>query len=333
MSAPWGSASRKWRRTPNILKHIQVVENEINKFSSGTLTKDSISYSTYGEERGQVEATRNALDNCKIFEIPDDVTTLLERTKAEIRRTHLPFPIMFLDASPTFKSIWDGSGGKWTKRERMHYYGFLLVELFGEHRELRYFAPSSMLTMRLPSNVEMPKTIRIYTIFSAPSSTEIGYLWADLYKDFSDIKGYVDGSSKRWAKESRLIKEFVMNCLDFINEPDVKYVERTRAYSSSSKRMRAGKGLKMPTMVIKITGELRKCLDRIRTGGHFSYSYKFWVRGHWRHFRSDRYIRSGLKGQRKWIMPYVKGEGLLIDKGYKLTRSADAEPTETEVVS
>jgi len=29
----------------------------------------------------------------------------------------------------------------------------------------------------------------------------------------------------------------------------------------------------------------------VRTGRHFTYSHRFWVRGHWRHFRHERFTR------------------------------------------
>lgn len=53
-------------------------------------------------------------------------------------------------------------------------------------------------------------------------------------------------------------------------------------------------------------------LKTLKTGRHFSYSHSFWVRGHFRTYTSDRYI--GAKGKKQWVMPYVKGKGLLIEK-------------------
>lgn len=315
----WGGRSRKWRKIPNILKHDKYADNMIRKFSLEMVSKDEVDYSSYPwtHDVDDLEAYKRLLINSKIFEVTDDVTKLLERTKNKIRKTRLPFPIIFLDASPTFKMIWAQDHKKWIKRKELNYHGFLLAES-GVHKDEHSIIPS---TITVPPGHKHPENIYIYGVFSLPDSNRVGNLKITLYEDYDYLEGqYVDGSSKRWNRERQLVREFVMNCLDFINEPDVKYVERIRAYSPSKKRMRAGKGLRMPTMIVKITGELKRCLDNISMGGHFSYSYRFWVRGHWRRFTSELYTRSGLKGKRKWIMPFIKGEGILIDRRYQLVK-------------
>jgi hypothetical protein len=60
---------------------------------------------------------------------------------------------------------------------------------------------------------------------------------------------------------------------------------------------------------------LQTALDALRQQrglGH--YSHAFWVRGHWRTLTAERYKEA--RGKRMWILPYVKGSGLLIEKTY-----------------
>lgn len=62
--------------------------------------------------------------------------------------------------------------------------------------------------------------------------------------------------------------------------------------------------------VIRVFGKLRKDLekfnDEIRRRGSNNVD-AYIVRGHWRHFRSDRYKNK--QGETIWVMPFVKGNG------------------------
>lgn len=105
------------------------------------------------------------------------------------------------------------------------------------------------------------------------------------------------------------IEKFVANFLDFLETPDVQIVEWKRP----NRRNRARKERKKESsikMVIRITGETKEYLNRYETGQRFTYSHQFMVRGHWRHFYSDRF--KNMKGKKKWIFPFIKGDGILV---------------------
>jgi hypothetical protein len=87
--------------------------------------------------------------------------------------------------------------------------------------------------------------------------------------------------------------------------------------------MRKGKGKKRPTMIVRVRGALKRYLQQVRTGRHFTYSHRFWVRGHWRHFRHPRFVH--MRGQKIWIPPFIKGSGILIDKRYRLVKGELSE--------
>ena len=65
--------------------------------------------------------------------------------------------------------------------------------------------------------------------------------------------------------------------------------------------------------VKKFNNDVQKNEDYIKKG---KIPYKFMVRGHQRHFRAERYMRR--RGEKIWIKPFWKGEGIPIAKEYKV---------------
>lgn len=109
----------------------------------------------------------------------------------------------------------------------------------------------------------------------------------------------------------------VCNILDFLNEPDVRYVVSEHK-SLNKKRLKHNKKTIYPTLTVQITGETKQYFDALRMGRHFSYSHKFWVRGHYKHYTHPRY--KNMQGKRTWVKPFIKGEGLLLNKKYNLKK-------------
>jgi hypothetical protein len=86
------------------------------------------------------------------------------------------------------------------------------------------------------------------------------------------------------------------------------------------------KQIPLPTKVfIRAQGEFKKYVARFNDDTKENeedvkkrkISHKFMVRGHWRHFRAERY-KQETKAKTTWIKPYFKGEGIVIAKEYKL---------------
>ena len=102
---------------------------------------------------------------------------------------------------------------------------------------------------------------------------------------------------------------FVANILDYIHNPTV--IKRMRPKDKQSKEW-DGK----PIHTVRKTDKVIRYLKASKFKGN-KYSHSFYVHGHWRHFESERYIN--MRGKRKWIAPYIKGEGKLIEKDYLLT--------------
>lgn len=53
-------------------------------------------------------------------------------------------------------------------------------------------------------------------------------------------------------------------------------------------------------------------------GDKIRHSHAFWVRGHYRHLKSERFKNK--QGQMIWIPPYIKGNGELLDKVYEMKK-------------
>lgn len=118
----------------------------------------------------------------------------------------------------------------------------------------------------------------------------------------------------------------VCNVIDLIegNKEELDIREIKRSPVQNEKRIKRGKIPIKDRIVIK---PKRQLLDYIKDFEKdyekFHYSHKFVVRGHWRHFRSERYKYA--QGKKTWIRPYIKGEGLLIQKSYTLIDGREKE--------
>lgn len=131
------------------------------------------------------------------------------------------------------------------------------------------------------------------------------------------------------------IVNFICNFLDFLNNPEVEIVPIRRTKEQNLKRIKRGKEPIPDYNMIRLTGELKRYMEKAQQMGAFDYSHKFWVRGHQiRFWNKDRYRflykkfnENKLKGYymdehndvlMKWIMPYIKGEGILVNKMYSI---------------
>ena len=84
-----------------------------------------------------------------------------------------------------------------------------------------------------------------------------------------------------------------------------------------TKRILRGK-LPIPSQkFIRVNGKLKIYLSELNSGKHFNYSHRFWVRGHFRTLRNDKWKNA--RGTKIWILPFIKGKGVLVDKIYEVT--------------
>ncbi len=126
---------------------------------------------------------------------------------------------------------------------------------------------------------------------------------------------------KRCAEYLRML---VCNIIDMVEEntDDLSIVTIETTKEQNVNRIRR-KQIPIPTrIVIRAKDNFKKYIKLFnsdmadaRTG---KLGYKFLVMGHYRHFRDEKF--KNVKGTKKWIKPYWKGEGMAIAKEYILKK-------------
>lgn len=122
--------------------------------------------------------------------------------------------------------------------------------------------------------------------------------------DFEDVRGF-------------LIR-VIANWYDLVNDPEVVIARVGKSPSAAARHMREH-GTPPPLEIRRIVlkGELKRVVEAFRIQkGSRRYSHRFYVKGHWREFRAERY--KTMRGKRVWVMPYIKGRGILIRKTYSV---------------
>lgn len=240
-----------------------------------------------------------------IFEIERDLAFLMSVTDNDGLGpdTHLPFPFTFLDLDCEL----DLNGN--TKR----IVGLLLIE----HPLLEDGGIISILYWREPSGRLNAGSYALGMDWRETAELTMGFYEA-LAAGGDDA---VPPPTKEEMREDRIemaaIKSMVQNFLDMLDSKDVR-ISCIDARGPDSKRVRKGKMPLPPRSIVRMALPLRSYVAELKHGATFSYDHAFWVRGHWRHYRAERYASSGLIGTKKYIWPYVKGKGLLVRKKYQV---------------
>jgi len=252
---------------------------------------------------------RYSITNCKIFSIEDDIKKLLLMTKPpnENSMFQLPFPETFIDVSFTREEInqlgLDMGYGK--------IIGIMLRE-------------GDMIYDDKENNIKKPvgRALTI-TIYSETGEK----LWFDTFnknwtieKEYQDWKVSIQEQETTDAQARDIVYMFALNFLNFINNPEIETIEVTWSKERNEKRIKKGK-VPIPTVHhIRVTGVLKEYVNQLGTSGSFNYSHRFWVRGHFRTLKSEaRYGDNA--GKRVWILPYIKGKGILIRKQYDIIKN------------
>jgi len=181
-----------------------------------------------------------------------------------------------------------------------------------------------MIFTKFLDEVTLKETIGAYFIVERYGGTKIQTYNFGIEYNGTDIKEHnlqTNDKDLKWNREdAKLIKEakiLFCNFLDFLNHPEVISIKVERTEEQNKKRIKRGKPPLPSYNFIKVTGQLKNYVDSLNDGSNFSYSHKFWVRGHFRTLRDNQ--RYGDKaGTKIWIPPFVKGQGMLIEKAYNV---------------
>lgn len=109
---------------------------------------------------------------------------------------------------------------------------------------------------------------------------------------------------------STFIQKFVINLLNFINDPEVVLVKHQRNAKGNQRRLTQGKMPLPDSMLIRVNGELKRCIDEASSrGGGWHYSFRFPVRKH------IRYIKDKEGNVREIQIPrFYKGQGVTVER-------------------
>lgn len=120
-------------------------------------------------------------------------------------------------------------------------------------------------------------------------------------------------------KADEKILSLTYNFINFLNNPEVSFIEHSINPIRNFKRANKGK-LPLPNkVIIKINGKLKIYLENYeRESKNNPFSFRFWVRGHFRHLNSEQWKNK--KGETIWIVPYIKGKGILVNKTYEVVQ-------------
>jgi hypothetical protein len=256
----------------------------------------------------------------KVFDIDVNLIHLLELTDNEPHETRLPFPAMFIANSFCYKGIVMHGVGLVEYPDCFE--GMNKYYLRNNPHPNRKLTPEALLPIDATGKI-ISHYIKAFTIVEIdnlqimasvdlcrfPIPAPKNQLWFT-----TDSQTLPENISSFGEKCKTNLCLFALNLCDFIHDPEVTFVDRK---FTKWERRQFPKNNTIPQVKhVVIRGKLKRYMYALRKGEAFRYSYKFWVRGHFRHFRSDRFkLKQGLT---TWVFPYVKGQGILVEKQYQL---------------
>ena len=294
------------------------------------------SISTIGEpESIFVKSMEVSFGRAKPFTLNEDLKEMLIRTDGTKEIDKIPFDDIFIDVH------FDVSGFK----ERQ--FDFLITDVYGiliSKVKGGYVTDANNITDAMQEKVKgdiffskkvSPETKEKSVAFLNGLEGYKVYILA-VDKDENDIKGYGFNTInivnkgdiyKDWnatvSTHQPKIRNFILNFLsNFFNlvnheDSDFEFVEKEYSPAKNKRRMRQG-GLPVPkSRVIVPVGQLRQYINKMKDNPAFSYTHRWWVRGHWRILRDKKRFKEKA-GKKMWIKPFIKGQGILIDKQYEV---------------
>jgi hypothetical protein len=130
--------------------------------------------------------------------------------------------------------------------------------------------------------------------------------------------------NSKLIKCADFIRTVICNIVDMVegNTDDLSVVTIETTGEQNIKRIRR-KQIPLPTKIfIRAKGEFKKYVKKFNSDSDDArrgrIGYRFLVMGHYRHFRNEKY--KNVRGTKKWIFPYWKGEGIIIAKEYMVKK-------------
>lgn len=240
----------------------------------------------------------NTALSAKVFHIDDNIKLLLNNTTNKIGIRNMPFPIIYLDVQ--------------IEQNNTVFTGILIHKIYDYDK----LDPELKSIIFKQEEVEQFDKLKDSTFILL-----LGYDKIDFGNVFYATRILPDGSFDKIDKHTKNILTFICNFLDYLNDPDVETVNLEEANERHDRELKNYyESCKMDLEHIYITRINRPVKfypQRGMSEGRSSYHYRFWIRGHFRTLRHKRYGEH--IGRKRWIEPFIKGQGILLQKDYKVT--------------
>lgn len=242
------------------------------------------------------------LDETKIFNIPDEIHELIEKTDNKIYFRKLPFKSIYINKEFKFGEI--------------RVFGICLLEIEGV----------------IVDDGSLQKGLEVIAIGMDEDDEQEFYN----YFQITD-SGIPNINKKQQLKELDIITfpivNYVCNFLDLLNHPNIKY-EMVEKKLLNETRIKKGK-LRINDIVnINVSGNLYKYVYEELPKQKIEFTHRFWVRGHFKHFKNKEKFNQiyklsinelNTKGYQmnnniicKWTFPFIRGNGAMINKRYNM---------------
>ncbi|NOR85229.1 hypothetical protein GQ473_03860 [archaeon] len=241
----------------------------------------------------------SVLNECKLFHLDNSIKQMLMLTKApkENFQLKLPFDYLFLDVSITAEELIN-AGYKPPK----------------DFKEIQGLSISKGILKS--GNVDVGISLRsaVHTIYDKEVFFDTRVSKPIITNPFYDNRKIkiVSDSSKLNYSIKKFIDNFAINYINLLNTREIKYHEIPRNNEQNLRRLKRGKVPIPHRIIIKPNVILRKYLNKFESQSANGYNHRFWVMGHFRTLRSKAW--KDKQGTRIWIKPYIKGQGMLIQK-------------------
>ena len=241
----------------------------------------------------------NTALSAKIFQIDENIKILLNHTTNKIGIRNMPFPVMYLDVQ--------------IEQNDTIFTGILI------HKICDYDKIDPELKKIIFKGDEIEKFDKLKdSIFVLL----LGYDKTDYATVYYSSRILPDGTFDKIDKHTKNILTFICNFLDYLNDLDVETVNLNDAHERHDREMKNYyESCKMDLehiYITRINRPLKFYQKNVISIGKSSYSHRFWIRGHFRTLRHERYGEH--IGRKRWIEPFIKGHGVLIQKDYKVSQ-------------
>jgi len=243
--------------------------------------------------RSMLDRSLEVIDQSRIFKIPKDLSNMFIFTDP-IETYLLPFENLFLEQNIIID-------------KKTEIRGILLHQLNYEQKNLLPNPDENMIWVFC--NMKTDNKPHSFSFLLSKSQGEREPIQNDQDNELFPFTEETD-------KQIKWVENLIFNFLCFVNSPDIEYKTVIDSKRDTEIRRRKGKPQRPPIANIVLTNPLKRYIYKQKHNEKMIYSHRFWVRGHWRTLRDKRYGEN--QGKKLWIKPYIKGDGLLINKKYEL---------------